>query len=74
MQAMLYPPPLPRLSEPDVVNEITAELKRLGFRYVTLDLEGFRSGSLNAVLPAGSLVQLSAAGRAATAAPTGSRR
>ncbi len=26
-------------------------LKALGFRYVTLDLEGFRSGSLNASLP-----------------------
>jgi uncharacterized protein len=27
-------------------------LKSLGFRYISLDLEGFRSGSLNAVLPA----------------------
>lgn len=27
--------------------ELVDELKRLGFRYVTLDLEGFRSGSLN---------------------------
>jgi len=25
--------------------------KALGFTYVTLDLEGFRSGSMNAVLP-----------------------
>ena len=32
-----------------VVPRITAELKRLGFRYVTLDLEGFRSGSLQPV-------------------------
>ncbi|MDE0025977.1 MAG: ATP-dependent sacrificial sulfur transferase LarE [Spirochaetaceae bacterium] len=30
---------------------ITERLKRLGFVYVTLDLEGFRSGSLNEVLP-----------------------
>lgn len=30
---------------------IVAKLHELGFRYVTLDLEGFRSGSLNAVLP-----------------------
>lgn len=51
---------LPRLSEPGVAQQVATELKRLGFRYVTLDLEGFRSGSLNAVLPAGSLVQLSA--------------
>ncbi|MFH5806550.1 ATP-dependent sacrificial sulfur transferase LarE [Alienimonas sp. DA493] len=43
--------PLPAL--PRVVGEAAAvseELKRLGFRYVTLDLEGFRSGSLNAGL------------------------
>ena len=26
-------------------DEITGELKKLGFRYVTLDLSGFRSGS-----------------------------
>jgi pyridinium-3,5-biscarboxylic acid mononucleotide sulfurtransferase len=30
---------------------ITAALKDLGFRFVTLDLEGFRSGSLNDALP-----------------------
>ena len=32
---------------------ITAALKDLGYAYVTLDLEGFRSGSLNETLPAG---------------------
>jgi pyridinium-3,5-biscarboxylic acid mononucleotide sulfurtransferase len=32
-------------------NEIVAELKALGFTYVSLDLDGFRSGSLNEVLP-----------------------
>jgi uncharacterized protein len=32
--------------------------RRLGFHYVALDLEGFRSGSLNEVLPAEALVQL----------------
>jgi uncharacterized protein len=26
---------------------ITEEIKALGFKYVTLDLEGFRSGSMN---------------------------
>jgi uncharacterized protein len=30
---------------------ITAFFKQIGIRYVTLDLEGFRSGSLNEVLP-----------------------
>ena len=43
--------------EPDAVatvmqrsGEIAERLKRLGFTYVTLDLEGFRSGSMNEVL------------------------
>ncbi len=31
-------------------DEISAELKTAGFLYVTLDLDGYRSGSLNAVL------------------------
>jgi pyridinium-3,5-biscarboxylic acid mononucleotide sulfurtransferase len=38
---------LTRLIQPDVRDRLTARLKELGFRYVTLDLEGFRSGSLN---------------------------
>jgi uncharacterized protein len=28
---------------------IAREFRRLGFRYVTLDLEGFRTGSMNPV-------------------------
>ena len=35
--------------------EVVARLKSVGFKYVSLDLEGFRSGSLNAVLPTESL-------------------
>jgi uncharacterized protein len=31
--------------------EASAALKRLGYTYVTLDLEGYRSGSMNALLP-----------------------
>mgnify|MGYP003511427283 CR=1 FL=1 len=34
------------------------ELGQLGFTYVALDLAGFRSGSLNEVLPAETLVKL----------------
>ncbi|MBA3313156.1 MAG: ATP-dependent sacrificial sulfur transferase LarE [Planctomycetota bacterium] len=52
------PAALPRLVEHDTVRQVVAEFKRLGFRYVTLDLEGFRSGSLNAVLPVEALVRL----------------
>jgi uncharacterized protein len=35
--------------------EIAAELTGLGFKFVSVDLMGFRSGSLNATLPAPTL-------------------
>jgi uncharacterized protein len=38
---------LPHLLEPAVHQELVRHMKELGFRFVTLDLEGFRSGSLN---------------------------
>jgi uncharacterized protein len=38
---------LARLADPHVRDGLVRRLKELGFRYVTLDLEGFRSGSLN---------------------------
>ena len=41
---------LPRLAAPGVAAELAARFKAIGFRYVTLDLEGFRSGSLNALV------------------------
>jgi uncharacterized protein len=31
-------------------DEIAEKLKDIGYRYVTLDLQGFRSGSMNEVL------------------------
>jgi uncharacterized protein len=46
---------LPRLTDPDFRRKVVEHLKSLGFKYVSLDLEGFRSGSLNVVLPAESL-------------------
>ena len=46
---------LPQLTESSTCQRVTEELKRLGFRRVTLDLEGFRSGSLNDALPLVSL-------------------
>ncbi|MBA3456172.1 MAG: ATP-dependent sacrificial sulfur transferase LarE [Deltaproteobacteria bacterium] len=42
----------------DVRDRVVALGKELGFSYVALDLGGFRSGSLNEVLPADALVQL----------------
>jgi pyridinium-3,5-biscarboxylic acid mononucleotide sulfurtransferase len=41
---------LARLAEPETREELARRLKALGFQYVTLDLEGFRSGSLNALV------------------------
>ena len=38
---------LARLTEPETRRRVVEGLKALGYRYVTLDLEGFRSGSLN---------------------------
>lgn len=46
---------LPRLLEPSLRESTVARLLGLGFRCVTIDLAGFRSGSLNAVLPVESL-------------------
>ncbi|MGH7948266.1 MAG: ATP-dependent sacrificial sulfur transferase LarE [Candidatus Binataceae bacterium] len=38
---------LPRLLGPELRETVDRELKRIGFRFVTVDLKGFRSGSLN---------------------------
>ena len=46
---------MPRALTPAMASEFTRIFKALGFKYVTLDLEGFRSGSMNAVLPVNSL-------------------
>ncbi len=43
---------LPRALSMEMLDAITAALKQAGFKYVTLDCAGFRSGSLNAILPA----------------------
>ncbi len=39
-----------KLLDPAIRAEITAYLKKLGFLYVTLDLQGYRTGSLNEML------------------------
>jgi uncharacterized protein len=41
---------LSRLMDPPLRVALLARLKELGFRFVTLDLQGFRSGSLNALV------------------------
>jgi pyridinium-3,5-biscarboxylic acid mononucleotide sulfurtransferase len=41
---------MPRALSPEMVAAMTRVFKALGFKFVTLDLEGFRSGSMNALL------------------------
>jgi len=46
---------LERALNPAMAAQFTAIFKELGFKFVTLDLEGFRSGSMNSLLPAEQL-------------------
>lgn len=46
---------LPRALSIDILDSITAGLKSVGFKYVTLDTQGYRSGSMNDVLPVSAL-------------------
>jgi uncharacterized protein len=48
---------LPRALDSKMTAEFTRVFKALGFRFVTLDLEGFRSGSMNSLLPADQLLR-----------------
>jgi pyridinium-3,5-biscarboxylic acid mononucleotide sulfurtransferase len=41
---------LPRALTPEMARELTTIFRALGFKFVTLDLEGFRSGSMNQLL------------------------
>ena len=41
------PQDLQRMASAEVRHQVVERLKALGYRYVTLDLEGFRSGSMN---------------------------
>jgi len=42
---------LPRALSSEMAAEFTRIFRALGFKFVTLDLEGFRSGSMNSLLP-----------------------
>jgi len=47
---------MPRALNQEMAAEFSRIFKALGFKFVTLDLGGFRSGSMNALLPAEQLV------------------
>jgi len=41
------PEMIPTLLKPEINEKVTREFKEAGFSFVTVDLQGFRSGSLN---------------------------
>ena len=47
---------LPQALTTEMARKFTTLFKTLGFKFVTLDLEGFRSGSMNSLLPAEALL------------------
>jgi uncharacterized protein len=46
----IAPAELDRVLRREVVEQLALRFRELGFKYVTLDLQGFRSGSMNEVL------------------------
>ena len=48
---------LAHLVNPEVRNAMVTAFRALGFKFITLDLEGFRSGSLNGLIPPDSLLK-----------------
>jgi len=48
---------MPRAMSMEMMDAISTALRQVGFQFVTLDTAGFRSGSLNAVLPLETLMR-----------------
>src|ERR1700687_4345045 len=53
----ISPEELPRALTAEMAREFAAVFKQFGFKFVTLDLEGFRSGSMNQMLTAEQLLR-----------------
>ncbi len=47
----IQPSEFSRIVQPEISGPLTRYLRELGFLYVTLDLEGYQTGSMNRVLP-----------------------
>ncbi|HEV2709448.1 MAG TPA: ATP-dependent sacrificial sulfur transferase LarE [Edaphobacter sp.] len=47
---------LPRALSLETLDRITAALRAIGFLYVTLDTQGYRTGSMNDILPATAII------------------
>jgi uncharacterized protein len=63
-------PEIERIFSLAVFDAISTAFKRLGYTFVTVDLEGYRSGSMNSMLP-NSLLPTSAIGWKITQSPAG---
>ncbi len=53
------PEEITRLMDNDLRERLVAHLKQLGFTYVTLDLQGYRTGSMNEAIPVEVKLQFS---------------
>ena len=47
----ISPSEMDRALQKEMIDQLAARFRELGFKYVTLDLHGFRSGSMNETLP-----------------------
>lgn len=57
------PEEIQSLLDPETSSQVVRRLKQIGFTYVTLDLQGYRSGSMNEVLEAREVEQESSSKR-----------
>src|SRR5215217_3917314 len=54
----IAPAEMDRVLRKDLIDELARRFRELGFKYVTLDLQGFRSGSMNEVLDRPQITQI----------------
>lgn len=55
----IAPDEMPRALDAEMAGRMAAAFKQLGFKFVTLDLEGYRTGALNETLPVKTMPQWS---------------
>jgi len=51
----VLPSEIPHLLASDMIERVVKKLKSLGFKYITLDLQGYRTGSMNEVLDSSTI-------------------
>ena len=50
---------MPRILDLSLLDSISNSFKKLGFTFVSLDTQGYRSGSMNSLLPATAITSAS---------------